>query len=127
MSNVHKENQTTLDWWPTHFNPTGCDSFAISDPTRTVDEVMSTPSDYVGEEFAIRGEVRDSSIDNESMTFLLHGSDYEILVDFVDASVSNGLDDNRTVYAKGKLRIIDSGYVFEAEIIKTSCPSKYEE
>ena len=97
------------------------------DPTRTVDEVMSTPSDYVGEEFAIRGEVRDGSIDNESMTFLLHGSDYEILVDFVDASVSNGLDDNRTVYAKGKLRIIDSGYVFEAEIIKTSCPSKYEE
>lgn len=97
------------------------------DPTRTVDEVMSTPSDYVGEEFAIRGEVRDSSIDNESMTFLLHGSDYEILVDFVDASVSNGLDDNRTVYAKGKLRIIDSEYVFEAEIIKTSCPSKYEE
>ena len=97
------------------------------DPTRTVDEVMSPPSDYVGEEFAIRGEVRDSSIDNESMTFLLHGSDYEILVDFVDASVSNGLDDNRTVYARGKLRIIDSGYVFEAEIIKTSCPSKYEE
>ena len=97
------------------------------DPTRTVDEVMSTPSDYVGEEFAIRGEVRDSSIDNESMTFLLHGSDYEILVDFVDASVSNGLDDNRTVYARGKLRIIDSVYVFEAEIIKTSCPSKYEE
>ena len=97
------------------------------DPTRTVDEVMSTPSDYVGEEFAIRGEVRDGSIDNESMTFLLHGSDYEILVDFVDASVSNGLDDNRTVYAKGKLRITDSGYVFEAEIIKTSCPSKYEE
>ena len=97
------------------------------DPTPAVDEVMSTPSDYVGEEFAIRGEVRDGSIDNESMTFLLHGSDYEILVDFVDASVSNGLDDNRTVYAKGKLRIIDSGYVFEAEIIKTSCPSKYDE
>ena len=97
------------------------------DPTRTVDEVMSTPSDYVGEEFAIRGEVKDGSIDNESMTFLLHGSDYEILVEFVDASVSNGLDDNRTVYAKGKLRSIDSTYVFEAEIIKTSCPSKYEE
>ena len=97
------------------------------DPTRTVDEVMSTPSDYVGEEFAIRGEVKDGSIDNESMTFLLHGSDYEILVEFVDASVSNGLDDNRTVYAKGKLRFIDSTYVFEAEIIKTSCPSKYEE
>ena len=67
----HEENQTTLDWWPTHFNPTGYGWFAISDPTRTVDEVMSTPSDYVGEELQLSGEVRDSSINNESMTFLL--------------------------------------------------------
>ncbi len=52
---------------------------------------------------------------------------FSFLVDFVDASVSNGLDDNRTVYAKGVLKLIDSNYVFEAEIIKTSCPSKYEE
>ena len=97
------------------------------DPTRTVDEVMESPNEYVGEELAIRGEVKDGSINNQSMTFLLHGSDYEILVDFVDASVSNGLDDNRTVYAKGKLRLVGSTYVFEAELIKTSCPSKYEE
>ena len=97
------------------------------EPTRTVDEVMSTPSSFVDEDFAIRGEVSDGTINNESMTFVLHGIESEILVDFVDASVSNGLDDNRTVYAKGKLRLIDSQYVFEAEIIKTSCPSKYEE
>ena len=97
------------------------------DPTRTVDEVMESPNEYVGEELAIRGEVKDGSINNQTMTFLLHGSDYEILVDFVDASVSNGLDDNRTVYAKGKLRLVGSKYVFEAELIKTSCPSKYEE
>ena len=61
------------------------------------------------------------------MTFLLHGIDQEITVDFTDASVSNGLDDNRTVYAKGKLKMQDMQYIFEAEIIKTSCPSKYEE
>jgi|TARA_B100001540_G_scaffold303650_1_gene312493 hypothetical protein len=97
------------------------------EPTRTVDEIMENPSGYVGEEIAIRGEVKDGTIDNSTMTFILHGSDYEILVDFVDASVSNGLDDNRTVYAKGVLKFIDSKYVFEAEIIKTSCPSKYEE
>ena len=97
------------------------------EPTRTVDELMDDPSVYVGEEIAIRGEVKDGTIDNSTMTFMLHGSNAEILVDFVDASVSNGLDDNRTVYAKGVLKLIDSNYVFEAEIIKTSCPSKYEE
>ncbi len=97
------------------------------EPTRTVDEIMDDPSVYVGEEIAIRGEVKDGTIDNSTMTFILHGSNSEILVDFVDASVSNGLDDNRTVYAKGVLKLIDSNYVFEAEIIKTSCPSKYEE
>ena len=97
------------------------------EPTKTVDEIMDDPSVYVGEEIAIRGEVKDGTIDNSTMTFILHGSNSEILVDFVDASVSNGLDDNRTVYAKGVLKLIDSNYVFEAEIIKTSCPSKYEE
>ena len=69
------------------------------EPTRTVDEVMDSPYDYIDEEFAIRGEVKDGSINNQTMTFLLHGTDHEITVDFTDASVSNGLDDNRTVYA----------------------------
>jgi len=97
------------------------------EPTRTVDEIMDSPSKYVGDEISIRGEVLDGSIDNASMTFILHGNNNQILVEFTDASVSNGLDDNRTVYAKGVSKYIDSEYVFEAEIIKTSCPSKYEE
>ena len=70
------------------------------EPTRTVDEIMESPSKYVGDEISIRGEVLDGSIDNSSMTFILHGSDNQILVEFAQASVSNGLDDNRTVYAK---------------------------
>ncbi|MBT4920340.1 MAG: hypothetical protein HON10_03010 [Euryarchaeota archaeon] len=97
------------------------------EPTRTVDEVMDSPSKYVGDEISIRGEVLDGSIDNSTMTFILHGNNNQILVEFTDASVSNGLDDNRTVYAMGVLKYINSEYVFEAEIIKTSCPSKYEE
>jgi len=48
-------------------------------------------------------------------------------VDFSKAAVSNGLDDNRTIYAEGTLIKRDGVWVFEAEIIKTSCPSKYEE
>ena len=97
------------------------------EPTRTVDEVMESPSKYVDEEISIRGEVLDGSIDNSTMTFILHGSNYNITVEYIDASVSNGLDDNRTVYAQGVLTFSDGKYLFEADIIKTSRPSKYEE
>ena len=51
----------------------------------------------------------------------------QLLVDFSQASVSNGLDNNRTVYAEGILVYTDGIWIFEAEVIKTSCPSKYEE
>ena len=59
--------------------------------------------------------------------FILHGETHELVIDYSDASVSNGLGDNRTVYAQGTLRMEDGVYVLEADIIKTSCPSKYEE
>lgn len=97
------------------------------EPTRTVDEIMKSPESYEGKELAIRGEVLDGSIDNETLTFTLHGLNEQIIIDFSTASVSNGLDDNRTVYAKGILIHDGDKYIFEADIIKTSCPSKYEE
>ena len=97
------------------------------EPTRAVDDLMEDPSAYVDQEIAIRGEVLDGSIDNASFVFTLHGGIHQITIDYADASVSNGLGDNRTVYAQGVLRMIDGEYVLEANIIKTSCPSKYEE
>ena len=96
-------------------------------PTQTVDELMASPADHVDREVAVRGEVRDGTIDNNTMTFVLEGGSSSLSVRFTDAMVSNGLDDNRTVYAEGILRYEDGAYVFEANIIKTSCPSKYEE
>ncbi len=95
--------------------------------TRTVDEVMESPDSLEGRQIAIRGEVLDGSIDNITSVFILHGETDQIKVDFSQASVSNGLDDNRTVYAEGTLSFISDEWVFEADIIKTSCPSKYEE
>ena len=95
--------------------------------TRTVDEVMESPDSLEGRQIAIRGEVLDGSIDNITSIFILHGETDQIKVDFSKASVSNGLDDNRTVYAEGTLSFISGEWVFEADIIKTSCPSKYEE
>lgn len=97
------------------------------DATRTVDEVMESPDSLEGRQIAIRGEVLDGSIDNITSVFILHGETDQIKVDFSQASVSNGLDDNRTVYAEGTLSFISGEWVFEADIIKTSCPSKYEE
>lgn len=96
-------------------------------PTQTVDELMASPGDHVDREVAVRGEVRDGTIDNGTMTFVLEGVSSSLYVRFTDAMVSNGLDDNRTVYAEGILRLEEGAYVFDANIIKTSCPSKYEE
>ena len=88
------------------------------EPTRSVDEVMISPSKYVDKEIALRGEVVDGSIDSNASTFLLHGEDSTLIIDYVDSSVSNGLGDNRTVYAQGVLRYIDGEYVFEAQVSK---------
>ena len=95
--------------------------------TRTIDEVMESPSNLEGKEIAIRGEILDYSINETQLTFIIHGEDSELLVDYSHASVSNGLDNNRTVYAEGVLIYSNDTWIFEAEVIKTSCPSKYEE
>jgi len=96
-------------------------------PTQTVDELMASPSEHLDQEVAVRGEVQDGSIDNNTMTFVLEGSSSTLTIRFTDAMVSNGLDDNRTVYAEGILLYEEGEYIFEANVIKTSCPSKYEE
>ena len=97
-------------------------------PTLTVDELMEDKSSHLDEEVAVRGEIRDGSINESSMTFILEGLNYEILIDYSNSgSISNGLGDNRAVYAEGVFRTNDGVYIVEAEVIKTSCPSKYEE
>ncbi|MBT5285028.1 MAG: hypothetical protein HOL29_03570 [Euryarchaeota archaeon] len=96
-------------------------------PTRTVDELMLDPESHIGNEVAVRGEVLDGSIDNGTMMFTLEGESYTLEIRYSDAAVSNGLGDNRTVYAEGVLLFEDGTYILDASTIKTSCPSKYEE
>jgi len=95
--------------------------------TKSVDEVMDDPESLEGREIAIRGEVLDGSIDNEQEVFIIHGESSQLVIDFSKAQTSGGLEDNRTIYAEGILVEKDGEWVFEAEVIKTSCPSKYEE
>lgn len=94
-------------------------------PTMTVDELIAEASE--GRDVAVRGEVLDGSIDNGTSSFVLEGESATLIVSFLDATVSNGLGDNRTVYAEGTLTQTADGWVLEATTIKTSCPSKYEE
>ena len=97
-------------------------------PTLTVEELLESTSKHLGEEVAVRGEIMDGSIDELNMPFIVEGPDENILIDYSNAgSISNGLGDNRTVYAEGMFEQIDGMYVVEADTIKTSCPSKYEE
>ena len=96
-------------------------------PTRTVDELMLDPTPHVGDEVAVRGEVLDGSIDNNTMMFTIEGESFTLEIRYTNAAVSNGLGDNRTVYAEGVLMLEGDTYVLEASTIKTSCPSKYEE
>ena len=95
--------------------------------TRTIDEVMEDPESLEGRQIAIRGEVLNGSIDNEQLIFVVHGESAELVIDFTQAQTTGGLEDNRTIYAEGILVEIGGEWVFEAEVIKTSCPSKYEE
>ena len=98
------------------------------EPTRSVDVVMQSPGDYEGRDIAIRGEVLDGSIDEENKTFIVHGDEWQLLIDYLMASqTTGGLGDNRTVYAEGVLVKSGDSWAFEAKVIKTSCPSKYEE
>ena len=98
------------------------------EPTLTVDELLDNKSEHMDGQVAVRGEIRDGSINESSMTFVLEGTEFDLLIDYSNAgSISNGLGDNRTVYAEGLFRLSDGSYVVEADVIKTSCPSKYEE
>lgn len=97
-------------------------------PTLTVDQLMDERDKHIDNEVAVRGEIRDGSINESAMTFILEGSEYDLIVHYSNAgSISNGLGDNRTVYAEGTLRTHDGTFFIEADVIKTSCPSKYEE
>ena len=61
-------------------------------PTLTVDQLMEDKSTLLDEEVAVRGEIRDGSINETSMTFILEGSDFDLQIDYSNAgSISNGL------------------------------------
>ena len=91
-----------------------------------VDDLMDNPSAKSGDTISIRGQVVNGTIDNQTQMMTIKGEIHELVIDFSIASVSNGLDDGRMVYAEGTLVEEGDNWVFHADVIKTSCPSKYE-
>ena len=54
-------------------------------PTLTVDQLMDDKATLIDEEVAVRGEIRDGSINETTMTFVLEGSEFDLLIDYSNA------------------------------------------
>ena len=92
----------------------------------TVDEVMDSPEEFSSEEVNIRGIVKNESIDNSSSTFLLQGTESEILVSFAMIAVPDGFEEGRMIAVRGNLIQDGEMWIIDAKEIQTGCPSKYE-
>ena len=92
----------------------------------SVDEVMENPNNYENKDLFIRGDALNNSLLSEQNSFILSGSNYEIMVDYSAASLPEGYQEGLPVAIKGKLVRIDDYWSLQASEIITGCPSKYE-
>ena len=88
---------------------------------------MEDKAALIDEEVAVRGEIRDGSINETTMTFVLEGSEFDLLIDYSNAGSISTDWVTTELCTQRNLPVQDGTYVVEAETIKTSCPSKYEE
>ena len=93
----------------------------------TVDEVMDTPQDFTSDEIHLRGTVLEGSVDDESNTFILAGTDEnaQLFVDISSVALPDGFGEGYMIAVKGDLEYIDGKWTISANSIQTGCPSKY--
>ena len=97
----------------------------------SVDEVMSEPERFEGENIFVRGIVLPGTMDYDALVFTLQGSTETLVVDFNDSPIPDGFDEGRTIAVRGVLQSEHSSdgiltWVIESFEIQTGCPSKYE-
>ena len=97
----------------------------------SVDEVMSEPERFEGENIFVRGIVLPGTMDYDALVFTLQGSTETLVVDFEDSPIPDGFDEGRTIAVRGLLHSEYSSdgkpiWVIESFEIQTGCPSKYE-
>jgi len=94
--------------------------------TLAIDELMADPDSREGDHVAIRGTIQNGSLDEGNSFFIAEGDKYTLLIDFSQASLSNALEEGKTIYIEGKLIEEEGEWKLRADLIKVSCPSKYE-
>ena len=97
----------------------------------SVDEVMSEPERFEGENIFVRGIVLPGTMDYDELVFTLQGSTETVVIDFNHSPIPDGFDEGRTIAVRGLLHSEYSSdgkqiWVIESFEIQTGCPSKYE-
>ena len=97
----------------------------------TVDEIMSEPERFDGENIFVRGIVLPGTMNYDELVFTLQGSTETIIVNFKDSPIPDGFDEGRTIAVRGTLNTDNSSdgtmiWIIDSFEIQTGCPSKYE-
>ena len=97
----------------------------------TVDEIMSEPERFDGENVFVRGIVLPGTMNYDELVFTLQGSTETIIVNFKDSPIPDGFDEGRTIAVRGTLNTDNSSdgtmiWIIDSYEIQTGCPSKYE-
>ena len=97
----------------------------------TVDEIMSEPERFDGEDIFVRGIVLPGTMNYDELVFTLQGSTETIIVNFKDSPIPDGFDEGRTIAVRGTLQTDNSSdgtmiWIIDSFEIQTGCPSKYE-
>ena len=97
----------------------------------TVDEIMSEPERFDGENVFVRGIVLPGTMNYDELVFTLQGSTETLIVNFKDSPIPDGFDEGRTIAVRGTLQQDNSAdgtmiWIIDSFEIQTGCPSKYE-
>jgi len=92
----------------------------------SVDEVLSSPSDFEDSIVFLRGEVTVDSLDSQTKTFDLGGVTTSLVVDFTGVAIPDGFHEGLTIAVRGTLIDSDGNWILNAHEIQTGCPSKYQ-
>tara|TARA_B100000212_G_C27019323_1_gene382465 strand:+ start:116 stop:484 length:369 start_codon:yes stop_codon:yes gene_type:complete len=97
----------------------------------TVDEIMSEPERFDGENIFVRGIVLPGTMNYDELVFTLQGSTETLIVNFKESPIPDGFDEGRTIAVRGILQTDNSSdgtmiWIINSYEIQTGCPSKYE-
>ena len=105
----------------------GLMTYAVEPMTQySIDQVKESIDEHENERIHIRGIVANGTLNLDTETVVLTGSNSSMNVIISGLSIPTGFAEGTMVSVKGTLHVTDDGHVLRADDIKTGCPSKYE-